>query len=135
MCQSIKILFSDYLFRLFYVRHASNLLKSGFKLLHILIFVSLGIWILNRNIIWLFGHLLRGTVLHRMPKGIFCMSKNLTEVIETMGKDQRKEFYNPAFHKAKVAVVANTFMFNLSVTYWFLAALKSRSSHIGIIYI
>ena len=104
------------------------MLKSGFKILHILIFVSLGIWILNRNIIWTFGHLLRGTVLHTMPKGIFCMSKNLTEVIGTMGKDQRKEFYHPALHKAKVAVVVNTFMFNASVTYWFLAALKSRST-------
>ena len=112
--------FSDSLFRFVYVKHASNLLKAGFKLLQTLIFVFLGIWILNRNIIWTFGILLRGTELHRIPKGIFCMAENLTEVIGTMEKDQR------TLHKGKTAIILNTFLFNSVVTYFFLAALKSR---------
>ena len=117
---------SDSLFRLVYVRHASDLLKAGFKLLQILIFVFLGIWILKRNISWTFGHLLRGTELHRMPKGIFCMAKNLTEVIETMEKDQLNEFFYPTLHKGKILIIVNTFIFNSVVTYFFLAALKTR---------
>ena len=114
------------LFRFFYVRHASNLLKAGFKLLQILIFVFLGIYIIKRNIMWTFGHLLRGTEFQRMPKGIFCMAKNLTEVIRSLEKDQRKEYYHPTFHKGKITIIINTFIFNSVVTYFFLAALKSR---------
>ena len=113
-------------FRLFYVRHAFDFLKTGFKLLHIFIFVFLGIWILNRNLSWTFAHLLKGTTFHRMPKGIFCMAKNLTEVIGTMEKDQRKEFFQATLNKGKMFVFVNASLYNIWVTFCFLAALKSR---------
>ena len=70
---------------------------------------------------WTYGQLLRETELHRMPKGIFCMAENLTEVIGTMEKDQRK-----GLHKGKIPIIVNTFLFNSVVTHFFLAALKSR---------
>ena len=79
---------------------------------------------------WTFGHVLNGTEIHRMPKGIFCMAKNLTEVIRSLEKDQRKEFYHPTLHKGKIGIIINTIIFNSVVTYFFLAALKSRSSYI-----
>ena len=82
---------------------------------------------LKRNIMWTFGRLLRGTELHRMPKGIFCMAKNLTEVIGTMEKDQQKEFYHLSSYKGKIFVIVSNFLFNSVVTYFLLAALKSRS--------
>ena len=75
---------------------------------------------------WTYGQLLRETELHRMPKGIFCMAENLTEVIGTLEKDQRKEYYHPTLHKGKIAIIFNTFIFNSVVTYFFFAALKSR---------
>ena len=75
---------------------------------------------------WTFGHLLRGTEFQRMPKGIFCMAKNLTEVIGSLEKDQRKEFYNPMLLKGKIYIIISTFIINSVVTYFFLAALKSR---------
>ena len=103
----------------------------GFKLLQILVFVFLLFWILKRNLTWTFGHLLRGTELHRMPKGIFCMAKNLTEVIGTMEKDQRKEFYHPTLYKGKIFIIVSTFIINSVVTYFFLAALKSRSRQVS----
>ena len=65
-----------------------------------------------------------------MPKGIFCMAKNLTEVIiRSMEKDQRKELYF-TLHKGKVAIICNTIIFISAVTYFFLGALKSGSSYI-----
>ena len=62
-----------------------------------------------------------------MPKGIFCMAKNLTEVIGTMEKDQRKEFYQASLNKGKIFVIVNALLWNIMVTFCFLAALKSRS--------
>ena len=54
------------------------------------------------------------------------MAKNLTEVIGTMEKDQLNEFFYPTLHKGKILIIVNTFIFNSVVTYFFLAALKSR---------
>ena len=53
------------------------------------------------------------------------MAKNLTEVIETMEKDQRKEFYHPSLYKGKIFVLFSNFLINSVVIYFFLAALKS----------
>ena len=56
------------------------------------------------------------------------MAKNLTEVIRSMEKDQRKELHF-TLHKGKVAIIFNTIIFTSAVTYFFLGALKSRSSY------
>ena len=61
------------------------------------------------------------------------MAKNLTEVIETMEKDQRKEFYHTSSYKGKIFVLFSNFLINSVVTYFFLAALKSRSRFICLI--
>ena len=87
----------------------------------------LGIYILNRNLSWTFAHLLKGTTFQRMPKGIFCMANNLTEVIGTMAKDKRKEFFQASLNKGKIFVFVNALLWNIMVTFCFLAALKSRS--------
>ena len=58
------------------------------------------------------------------------MAKNLTEVIETMEKDQRKEFYHPSLYKGKIFVLFSNFLINSVVIYFFLAAIKSRSRFI-----
>ena len=55
------------------------------------------------------------------------MAKNLTEVIGTMEKDQRKEFYQASLNKGKIFVIVNALLWNIMVTCCFLAALKSRS--------
>ena len=70
---------------------------------------------------------MKGTKLHRMPKGIFCLAENLTEAIATIEKDQIKEFYQPSVHKGKILIIANCIFYNCFVTYCYLAALKSRS--------
>ena len=51
-------------------------------------FVLFGIYMLQRNVNWMYT-LLKGTRLHRLPKGIFCLAKNLTEVIATIEQDQK----------------------------------------------
>ena len=56
------------------------------------------------------------------------MAKNLTEVIRSVEKDQRKELHF-TLHKGKVAIIFNTIIFTSAVTYFFLGALKSRSSY------
>ena len=118
-----------------YVRHASNLLKTGFKLLYIVMFVLFGIYMLQRNVNWMYT-LLKGTRLHRLPKGIFCLAKNLTEVIATIEKDQLKEFYQPTLHKGKIMVIGNGLLYCSFVTYCYFAALNSRSDiHIHKMYI
>ena len=55
------------------------------------------------------------------------MAKNLTEVIGTMEKDQRKEFFQATLNKGKMFVFVNASLYNIWVTFCFLAALKSRS--------
>ena len=55
------------------------------------------------------------------------MAKNLTEVIGTMEKDQQKEFYQASLNKGKIFVIVNALLWNIMVTFCFLAALKSRS--------
>ena len=93
-----------------YVRHASGLLEAGFKLLHVLIFVVFGFWVLNRNLSWTYAQLLKGS-LHRMPQGIFCMSENLTEVIGNIRADQgMKEFYVVTSYKGRISTFANVFI-------------------------
>ena len=113
------------LLRLIYVRHAYGFLKAGFHLLHVLIFVVFGLYVLNRNLNWTYAHLLKGTH-HRIPKGIFCMAKNLTEVIRNMEMDQRKEFYVVTFNKGKIFIFINSFFFNFLVIWCLLQSLKSR---------
>ena len=76
-------------------------------------------YVLNRNLSWTFVH---GTKLYRMPKGIFCLAKNLTEVIENIDK----EFYQVTSYRGKIAVAANTIVYDLTVTYFFMASLGSR---------
>ena len=95
-------------------------------------FVLLGIYMLERNVNWIYI-LLKGTRLHRMPKGIFCLAKNLTEVIATIEKDQLKEFYQPTLHKGKIMVILNGLLHCSFVTYCYFGAQKSRSDiHIQI---
>ena len=83
-------------------------------------------YVLNRNLSWTYVHLLHGSNLHRMPKGIFCLAKNLTEVIENIDKDQRKEFYLVTSYRGKIAVAVNTIVYDLTVLYFFMASLGSR---------
>ena len=113
-----------------YVRHAHNFLKSGFKLLYVLTFVALGIYILNRNINWTFLHLFDGPNLRHMPKGIFCMEKNLTEVIEdikeNIKEDQRKEFFLVTSYRGKMFIITNTLLHDGVGLYCLLASLKAR---------
>ena len=79
-------------------------------------------WILQRNLNWTFAHLLNGTHLDRMPKGIFCMAKNLTQVIESVDEKNRKEFYNVTNIKGKMYVVISAILFDISVVYFYLVA-------------
>ena len=111
--------------RFAYVRHAYNFLKSGFKLLYILIFVFLGIFILKRNINWTLN-ILNESNFHHMPKGIICMAKNLTEVVENIKEDQRKEFYLVTSFKGKIFVFATTLFFDIVVIFFLIATLKAR---------
>ena len=99
---------------------------SGFKLLYILTFVFLGIHTLNRNINWTFLQLLNKSNFHHMPKGIFCMAKNLTEVFENIKEDQRKEFYLVTSFKGKIFVFATTLFFDIVVIFFLIATLKAR---------
>ena len=112
--------------RLAFVRHAYNFLKSGFKLLYILTFVFLGIYFLKRNISWIFLHLLNESNLHHMPKGIFCMAKNLSEVIENIKEDQRKEFHLVTSYKSKMLIIANTLVFDIVIIFFLIATIKAR---------
>ena len=112
--------------RLVYVRHASDFLRSGFKLLYILTFVFFGIYIVNRNITWTVVHLLNASNLHKMPKGIFCMAKNLTEVIVNIEPDQRKQFYQVTSYRGKLFMLVNTLIYDMVVTFLFTASLKAR---------
>ena len=115
--------------RLVYVRHASGLLEAGFKLLHVLIFVVFGFWVLNRNLSWTYAQLLKGSTLHRMPRGIFCMAKNLTEVIGNISADQTmKEFHVVTSYKGKITAFANAFIYNFVAISCFLLSVKSRSA-------
>ena len=113
-----------------YVRHTSGLLEAGFKLLHVLIFVVFGFWVLNRNLSWTYTYaqLLKGS-LHRMPQGIFCMAENLTEVIGNIRADQTtKEFYVVTSYKGRISAFANMFIHNFVAIFCLLLSLKSRSA-------
>ena len=55
------------------------------------------------------------------------MAKNLTEVLGTMEKDQENEFFQASLNKGKIYAFANASLWNIMVTFCFLAALKSRS--------
>ena len=77
-------------------------------------------YVLNRILSWTYVHLLRGTNLHRMPKGIFCLAKNLTEVIENIEKYQRKEFYSITSSRGTIAAIANTIAFDIVIIFFFI---------------
>ena len=61
-----------------------------------------------------------------MPKGIFCMEKNLSEVIENIKEDQTKDFYQVTSYRGKVFIIANTFLFDMVTIVFLIATLKSR---------
>ena len=116
-----------------YVRHAFGLLSAGSTPLHVVVCVVFVIYVINRNLNWTYAHLLRGTY-HRMPKGIFCMAKNLTEVIENIELHQRKEFYivtedsiaSVILSKAKLLLFLTFLIFNLIAISCLLLSQKSR---------
>ena len=61
-----------------------------------------------------------------MPKGIFCMAKNLTEVIENIKEDQRKEFFLVTSYRGKMFIITNTLLYDGVGLYCLLASLKAR---------
>ena len=122
------------LHRLAYVRHAPGLMTAGSNPLYVVVIVVFVMYVINRNLIWTYAHILKGTHLHRMPKGIFCMAKNLTEVIENIELHQRKEFYvvteysiaSVMLSKGKLLLYLTFFIFNLIAISCLLLSLKSR---------
>ena len=113
--------------RMAYVRHAPGLLSAGSTPLHVVICVVFVIYVINRNLNWTYAHLVRGTY-HRIPKGIFCMAKNLTEVMGNidMQHDQRKEFYVVTLYKGKLFMFVNISIFNFIAICCLLLSQKSR---------
>ena len=63
-----------------------------------------------------------------MPKGIFCMAKNLTEVAENMNFDQRKEFYHLTSYRGKVLIFMIAFLYDLATLFFYFAAQKAGLS-------
>ena len=112
--------------RLAYVKYAHRVIKNDIKYLYISLFIVFGMYVLNRNLSWTYAHLLHGSNLYRMPKGIFCLAKNLTEVIENIDKNQKKEFHQVTSYRGKIAILANTILYDLTVTYFFMASIRSR---------
>ena len=113
--------------RMAYVRHAFNLLLVGSTPLHVVICFVFVTYVINRNLNWTYAHLLKGTH-HRMLKGIFCMGKNLTEVMGNidMHHDQRKEFYVVTLYKGKLFLFINISIFNFIAICCLLLSQKSR---------
>ena len=119
--------------RLAYVRHAPGLLTAGSNPLYVVIIVVFVMYVINRNLIWTYAHILKGKH-HRMLKGIFCMAKNLTEVIENIELHQRKEFYivtedsiaSVILSKAKLLLFLTFLLFNLIAISCLLLSQKSR---------
>ena len=113
--------------RMAYVRHAFNLLLVGSTPLHVVICFVFVTYVINRNLNWTYAHLLKGTH-HRMLKGIFCMGKNLTEVMGNidMQHDQRKEFYVVTLYKGKLFMFINISIFNFIAICCLLLSQKSR---------
>ena len=79
----------------------------------------------NRNLSWTYYTVYTDQI-HRMSKGIFCMSKNLTEVIENIDKEERKEFWSVTLYKGKLAVLMFTFINILFAISCYVLAQKSR---------
>ena len=113
--------------RMAYVRHAPGLLSAGSTPLHVVICVVFVIYVINRNLNWTYAHLLKGTH-HRMLKGIFCMGKNLTEVMGNidMHHDQKKEFWVVTSSKGRLATLFNSSIFNFIAICCILLSQKSR---------
>ena len=111
--------------RLVYVRHAFGFLKVGHRLLYVLFIVVFGLYVLNRNLSWTYAHLLKGKH-YRMQKGIFCMAKNLTEVIENIEMDHRKEFWAVTFYRGKISIISYFIFFNFLAIYFLLSSQKTR---------
>ena len=120
----MAILLTSNILRLLCVRHAFGFLKAGLRFHHVLISVLFGAFIIKRNIQWTY-HILNGTNLQRMQKGIFCMAKNLTEVEENMKAHERKEFFNATTYKGKVLAFMSTFLFNFALFFFYFAAKKA----------
>ena len=112
--------------RMAYVRHAYNLLLVGSTLLHVVICFVFVTYVINRNLNWTYAHLLKGTH-HRMLKGIFCMGKNLTEVMGNIDMHhERKEFYVLTSSKGRLATLFNSSIFNFIAICCLLLSQKSR---------
>ena len=79
----------------------------------------------NRNLSWTYFTVYTDQI-HRMSKGIFCMSKNLTEVIENIDKEERKEFWSVTLYKGKLAILMFTFFNTLFAISCYVLAQKSR---------
>ena len=111
--------------RLLCVRHALGFLKAGLRFHHVLFSVIFGAFIIKRNIQWAY-YILQGTNLHTMHKGIFCMEKNLTEVLENMKVDEGKEFFLATSNRGKMLALISTFIFDFALIYFYFAAKIAR---------
>ena len=112
--------------RMAYVRHAFSLLSSGTTPLHFVICFVFVLYVIMRNLTWTYAHLLKGTH-HRMLKGIFCMGKNLTEVMGNIDMHhERKEFYVLTSSKGRLAALFNSSIFNFIAICCLLLSQKSR---------
>ena len=54
------------------------------------------------------------------------MEKNLTEVIENVKENQRKEFHLVTSYKGKMLIITNTLFFDIVVLFFLFATLKAR---------
>ena len=54
------------------------------------------------------------------------MAKNLSEVIENIKEDQRKEFHLVTSYKSKMLIIANTLVFDIVIIFFLIATLKAR---------
>ena len=59
-----------------------------------------------------------------MPKGIFCLEKNFTEIAESIEKDQKKGFWTGTSYRGKIFIITNTLLFDIVLTYFFMASLR-----------
>ena len=54
------------------------------------------------------------------------MAKNLTEVIVNFEPNHRKEFHQVTSYRGKIFILTNTLIYDMVVTFFFAASLKSR---------
>ena len=54
------------------------------------------------------------------------MAKNLSEVIDNIKEDQRKEFHLVTSYKSKMLIIANTLVFDIVIIFFLIATIKAR---------